>query len=132
MKTAILTTFILLLICSFSLPAYAQSHSSGGGMANQLSFSGGGGGGGSVGAVSFPSHPSRPEVHYELAYAQGSTTDYVASTYVSFEEAVRLGKAALANKPKSIVQVAAEYRAAKKPVHQSRSGAWTGTHSHFI
>ena len=72
------------------------------------------GGGYGSGGVSFHALPLPSEVHYELAYAQGSATEYVASTYVTFEEAVKLGKATLEYKPKSIAQVAAEYRAAKK------------------
>lgn len=116
MKVAHLPGFILLLIFAFSLPAFAQGHGSAGAAASPLTFSGGGGAGGGYGAggVSFPSHSPRPEAHYELSYAQGSACEYVASTYVSFEEAVKLGKAALENKPKSIAQVAAEYRAARK------------------
>jgi len=116
MKVALPPCLILILIISFALPACAQSHGSGGAgaTASPLSVSGGGGGGYGAGGVSFPSHSPRPEVHYELAYAQGSACEYVASTYLTFEEAVKLGKAALENKPKSIAQVAADFRAAKK------------------
>lgn len=116
MKIAFLSGFILLLIFAFSQTAFAQSHGSAGAAASSPVFSGGGGVGGGYGAggVSFHSHSLPPEAHYELSYAQGSATEYVASTYVPYEEAVKLGNAALTYKPKSIAQVAAECRAAKK------------------
>jgi hypothetical protein len=114
MKIAVNLGIIIVLIISFSLPASAQSHAGAGAAASSLSFSGGGGGYGG-GGVSSHALPLPPEAHYPLAYAQGSATEYVASTYLPFEEAVKLGKEALAYKPKSIAQVAAECRAAKKP-----------------
>ncbi len=116
MKMALLPGSILLLIIAFSLPASAQGRGSAGVTASALTLSGGGGGGGGygTGGVSFHSHTLPPEAHYELAYAQGSATEYVASTYVPYEEAVKLGKEALAYNPRSIAQVAAECRAARK------------------
>ena len=113
MKMATLTCAALLCVLSLSIPVSAQSRGSAGTASSPQSFSGGGYGGG--GGASSPSHAPRPEVHYELAYAQGSATEYVASAYVSFEEAVKLGQQVLTNKPKSVAEVAAEYRAARKP-----------------
>jgi len=116
MKMATIACAALLCVLSLSIPVSAQSRGSAGTASSPQSFSGGGGGGyGGGGGASSPSHAPRPEVHYELAYAQGSATEYVASAYVSFEEAVKLGQQVLTNKPKSVAEVAAEYRAARKP-----------------
>lgn len=106
-----------------ALPACAQTHVVGGGTPNQLNFTGGGGGG--VGGFSASSLGftlpviDRSREHYTYVYAQGSDATFVPTRFVSFDDAVKLGKAALAYRPKTIVEVAAECRAAKKQVKAS-------------
>lgn len=120
---------ITLIAASFfflAVPVHAQTHIAGGGaVPSQLNFSGGGGGGlsggggfgGSAGfgAVSFRMPAAnRPAEHYSYVYAQGSDATFIPTRFVSFETALKLGKAALAYRPKTIVEVAAQYRAEKK------------------
>ncbi|MFZ0336093.1 MAG: hypothetical protein WAN10_05625 [Candidatus Acidiferrales bacterium] len=94
----------------FAASAHAQARP------NQLT-SGGGGGVGDVGggAMSF-SLPviDRAHEHYTYIYEQGSNETYVPTRFVSYDAALKLGEAALAYRPKTIAEVAAEYRAEKK------------------
>ncbi|HEV2289647.1 MAG TPA: hypothetical protein VGR81_11905 [Candidatus Acidoferrales bacterium] len=111
----VIFAFSLLL---FAVPAHAQQHANangGGSPTSALSYAGGGtagsGSGGSVGfGFSFlrPTSPAR----FRIVSAQGSRT-YEPSTFVSYKEAVEMGIAAMTRKPKTIVEVAAEYRAQK-------------------
>jgi hypothetical protein len=116
--TTMRAAVLLLWVFVVSLPTCAQSR--GGGIASSPSSlvntggGGGGGGYGSSGTVSFHTFPGDSPGHYDYSYAQGSDSEFVPSTYVPYEEAVKMGQAALAYKPKSIAQIAAEYRAAKK------------------
>ena len=114
MKITIIAASLFLL----ALPARAQVHVAGGAAPSQLTFAGGGGGGGfGLGAVAFTMPVvNRTQQHYTYIYAQGSDQTFVPTRFVSFEAAVKLGKAALAHRPKTIVEVAAECRAAKKQV----------------
>ena len=85
---------------------------------SQLTFTGGAGGGiGDVGggSISF-SMPviDRSNQHYTYIYEQGSKETYVPTRFVPYDAALKLGKAALAYRPKTIAEVAAEYRAEKK------------------
>ncbi|MFZ0211777.1 MAG: hypothetical protein WBE20_13325 [Candidatus Acidiferrales bacterium] len=57
--------------------------------------------------------PTTNRTAFQMTSAQGSST-FVPSTFVPYKEAVKMGQAALAYKPKSIAEVAAEYRASKK------------------
>ncbi len=103
------------LILSFSLPARAQF----GGSINGMGSIGGMGsinGMGGLSHVNFPDLPSQPEPRYQNSSAHGSEAEFVPSTYVPYEQALAQGQAALApeSKPKSVAQVAAEYRSAKR------------------
>lgn len=116
MKTAILAASILL----FALPAHAQRFG-GGYPAGHLSFGGGGGfgssgssGSGGPGGSSFGSAVNNAPARYQIVFARGSASTYVPSTFVPYETALKMGKAALAYRPKTIAEVAAEYRASKK------------------
>lgn len=96
----------------FAASAHAQARP------NQLTYGGGGGGGvGDVGggAMSF-SLPVIDRAHerYTYIYEQGSNETYVPTRFVSYDAALKLGEAALAYRPKTIAEVAAEYRAEKK------------------
>jgi hypothetical protein len=116
MKTALITIAAAFFLVA--VPVHAQDH------ASQLSFSGGGGGmgygGGGfsssiVGGASFssPGATNRAE-HYTYTYAQGSTDTYNPTHFVSFATGLKLAKEMLAYRPKSLGEIAAEYRAGKK------------------
>lgn len=117
MKTALVAiaaTFLLVAV-----PAHAQDR------ASQLTFSGGGGGGMGYGGGGFsssivsgasfssPSATNHAE-HYRYTYAQGSVETYNPTRFVSFATGLNLAKEMLAYRPKSLAEVAAEYRAEKK------------------
>lgn len=119
MKTALFAASILL----FALPAHAQHRFAGGAAPSNLSFSGGGGAGGGLGGgglsgVSFGGVSNNAPTRYQYVYVHGSDATYVPSTFVPFKTALQMGKAALAYRPKTIAEVAAEYRASKKKPQQ--------------
>jgi hypothetical protein len=94
-----------------ALPVHAQTH---GGPAPQLAYAGGGSPGGfSLSSNSVLPSTTRTE-HYALVYEQGSDSTFVPTQFVAYDAAVKLGQAALAYRPKSVVEAAAECRAAKK------------------
>jgi hypothetical protein len=112
--------FFALLILLFALPAHAQSHAARtGSTASPMTNGGGGAAGGSYGSVSFPTSSGSAPVHYQYSFAHGSDAGFVPSTYVRYEDALKMGQAALAAQPKpvSIAEVAAEYRALKQHLH---------------
>jgi hypothetical protein len=94
----------------FAASAHAQTRP------NQMTFSGGGGVGGVGGGSMSFSLPviDRAHEHYAYIYEQGSKETYVPTRFVSYDAALKLGEAALAYRPKTIAEVAAEYRAEKK------------------
>ncbi len=119
-------TLIAATLFFLAIPAHAQARAGGGGTAagRQLNFTGNGGGGGygtsgfggsGFGAsfFSMPAMSQTPE-HYTYIYEQGSEATYVPTRYVSFATALKMGKTALAYRPKSLAEVAAEYRMEKK------------------
>lgn len=119
-------TLIAATLFFLTIPTHAQARFAGGGTsALQLNFSGGGGAGfGGTGfggsgfgfGTSFASMPAanRAPQHYTYIYAQGSESTYVPTRFVSFATALKIAKAELAYRPKTIAEVAAEYRAEKK------------------
>jgi len=108
------------LILFFSLPLRAQSHMSpAGANPNAAVNSGGGGGGGSSGGgggSGITALPSFPRAQFSYGYAHGSDADFAPSSFLTYDEAVKLGESVLAEKPKSLGEAAAEYRASKKKV----------------
>lgn len=107
------------LILFFSLPARAQSHMAlSGGNANSASPNSGGGGGaggyGGGGGSGITALPSSPRAQFSYGYAHGSDADFAPSSFLSYDDAVKLGESVLAAKPKSLGEVAAEYRALKR------------------
>jgi hypothetical protein len=112
MKALIFAVLILL----FALPAQAQSHVARVGSAAGPMTNGGGAGAGSFGSLSLPTIARSAPLRYQYTFAQGSEGSFVPSTYVRYEDAVKMGEAALAAQPKpvSIAQVAAQYRALKQ------------------
>lgn len=115
MKTALFAVAAASFLVA--VPVHAQDR------AGRLSFSGGGGtgsGGGGLSAsvvsgASFSSPvPTNRAEHYTYAYAQGSLETYNPTRFVSFATGLKLAKEMLAHRPKSLGEVAAEYRAEKK------------------
>jgi hypothetical protein len=112
MKSALFAALLLTL----ALPAAAQGHGTAAAPSAPV-FSGEGGGGyGSgigFGSIAISTHSSSSTPHYQLVYAHGSNAAFVPTRFVSYAEALKLGEAALAYRPKSIAEIAAEYRAEK-------------------
>jgi hypothetical protein len=100
-----------------ALPACAQTH---GGPAPQLAYAGGGSAGGFALTNNFALPSATRTDHYPLVYAQGSDATFVPTQFVAYDAAVKLGQAALAYRPKSVVEAAAECRAARKPAETPR------------
>lgn len=107
-----------LLILLFSLPANAQGYFGnygyvGGGpslnssasMNNYTGFSG----------VGNHILASSPVTTFHMTVVDGAGNEFIPSTFVPFEQAVAQGRATLTAKPKTLAEVAAEYRAVKKP-----------------
>jgi hypothetical protein len=91
MKVAI----ILALVLAISSAAWAQKGATG---MTPSSISQGGGGGGGGGSVSFRVLPENTHPSYTYEYAHGSAEEFVPSVYVPYEEAVKMGQAALKKK----------------------------------
>lgn len=106
MKTVLIAAAFLFLV----VPAHAQDR------ASRLNGGGGGAGfgGSSIGGGSFSLPATTRVEHYAYVYAQGSAATYTPTRFVSFETGLRLAKETLEYRPKSLGEIAAEYRAAKK------------------
>jgi hypothetical protein len=123
MRTALFAGLVLL----FCLPAHAQTHTvpAGATPSNISNSSGGGGGGtgGSGGGSGFATSsirplPTRAAFQPHLDYAHGSD-DFSPSTFLPYQDAVKLGESVLNEQPKSLGAVAAQYRAMKKESHSA-------------
>jgi len=115
------------LVLLFCLPAHAQAHMvpAGSAVSNVFNSSGGGGGGtgGSGGGSGFATStiralPTRAAFQCHLEYAHGSD-DFSLSTFLPYQDAVKLGQSVLNEEPKSLGAVAAQYRAMKKESHSA-------------
>jgi hypothetical protein len=113
------------LVLLFCLPAHAQTHMvPAGSAASNVSNSGGGAGGGTGGAAggfatsTIRTLPTRAAFQSRLEYAHGSD-DFSPSTFLPFQDAVKLGQSILNEEPKSLGAVAAQYRAMKKESHSA-------------
>ncbi|HKF52627.1 MAG TPA: hypothetical protein VKB26_09960 [Candidatus Acidoferrales bacterium] len=107
MKPALIATAFLFLV----VPTHAQDR------ANLLAFGGGGGfGTSSIGGGSFSLPITNRNEHYKYVYARGSTTTYIPTRFVRFETGLKLARQLQAYQPKSLGEIAAEYRAAKRHV----------------
>jgi len=107
------------------LPAHAQSRMSPAAAAPSTLNNSGGGGGGYSGGSSYGgggagihSLPSSPAMQFTYCYAHGSDTDFAPTSFLPYDQAVELGESVLAEKPKSLGEVAAEYRALKRKSRQ--------------
>lgn len=114
-----------LLALVLALPAHAQMRGPVGGGTTTTgvggapgSAGGGGGsvsgGGGGVGTGGGHSMPSFAPARYRNSAAHGTETDFQPTSFVPYEQAVKMGQAALAQQAKTLGQIAAEYRAAKR------------------
>lgn len=112
MKTALIASAFLFL----ALPVHAQDR------ASQLTFGGGGGAGfggagfsaASIGRSALSLAATSRSEHYTYTYAQGSAATYTPTRFVSFETGLKLAKETPVYRPKSLGEIAAEYRAAKR------------------
>jgi hypothetical protein len=122
MRAALFAGLVLL----FCLPAHAQTHTvpAGATPSNVSNSSGGGGGGGTGGTAggfatsTIHALPTRTAFQCHFEYAHGSD-DFSPSTFLSFQDAVKLGQSVLNEEPKSLGAVAAQYRAMKKESHSA-------------
>lgn len=110
MKTFFVVASLLFLAAS----AQAQTHGASLAPAAQLTFSGGSVPAALSSAVSFSLPVIDRSQHDAYVYEQGSSSTFEPTRFVSYETAMKLAKEALAYRPKSIVEVAAECRAARK------------------
>lgn len=85
----------------------AQGPSNGGG-------SGAGFGGGLTAPTQIAVLPNTPPYRGEMAYTSGSASDFVPSSWSSFDQAVLRGRAEMVATKKSVVEVAEETRTAQK------------------
>jgi len=96
-----------------SLPAHAQGHAALGGSAPNSGYTNGGGGG-AGGASGSTSMFHTPVTRFELNYAHGADCDFNPSTFMAYDDAIKLGRSIVEAKPKTLGEIAAEYRAKKK------------------
>ena len=111
MRIAILGALVIL----FSVPVHAQSHTTMGGGSTAAAYTGGGGGSAGGGAGSHAMLHT-PATQFDFGYAHGTTCDFNPSSYMEYDEAVKYGTAVVAAqaKPKTLGEIAAEYRTKKK------------------
>jgi hypothetical protein len=108
MKIAILGALVML----FSLPAHAQAHATPGGASAAAGYVSGGGSAG--GSASAPAMMHTPATRFEFGYAHGTDCEFVPSSFMAYKDAVKLGRSIVEAKPKTLGEVAAEYRTRKK------------------
>jgi hypothetical protein len=103
------------MIVLFCLPAGAQSFGTGnvGGAGSINSGSSLNGGSGLHGVTSH-SLPKIAETRFYMSVTSGSESEYTPSVYVPFSKAVQIGSTVQVVKPKSLAEVASEYRNAPK------------------
>lgn len=94
------------LVLSFAMPSYAQGHPAGGGGTGFPTYSGGAGVGGTGiggGAATLP-HYSR--ARFQVTATSGTETDYIPSTFVTYNRALTKGNDSLASVPETVGQAA--------------------------
>ena len=102
------------LILLFSMPARAQSFGANVGGGSSLNSGGGLNAGSSSHGISLHSLQTSPVATFHMSVTSGSDGDFIPSTYLPFAKAVELGKELQAAKPKTLAEVALEYRNEKK------------------
>ncbi len=107
-----IAAFVLL----FSIPAHGQTMKSspvGSSASTNVNSGGGGGYGGSLSGSTGGRLPIYPAAHLGMTAVNGGDPSYAPSTFLTFEQAVAVGKAVNA-RPKSVAEVAAENNSAPK------------------
>jgi hypothetical protein len=104
---------MLAMVFIFSIPAHAQAA---GGSANTARSSGGGSAGAGGFSGSSGGRPAyTPTAQFKMAAISGSSTDFVPSAYLPFDQAVALGRTDFSTKPANVVEVAEANKNAKGP-----------------
>lgn len=101
----------------FSVPAMAQGYFGNyGNVGGGPSLNGGGTLNDHTGYTGVGTHilNNTPVTRFSMSVTNGSSAEFIPSTFVPFEQAVEQGRAALAAKPKTLAEIAAEYRAQKR------------------
>jgi hypothetical protein len=111
---AIFSVILTALVLLFAVPARAQNRA--GAMATSSLRDGGGGMGGNgstyiFSAASLSGGPSNQSTADHCIFVRGTDDGIFNSTFVPYPQAIKMGLAALAFKPKTVVEVAAETRA---------------------
>jgi hypothetical protein len=109
---------VVVLGLLFSVPANAQGRGGFGGSAagsnsGGLTFGGGAAGGGAVGGQSRANIPDYGRAVFATAAYSGGEGNFAPSSFLSFEQAVEVGKLESEGR-KSVAEAAAENQAAKK------------------
>lgn len=102
------------LMLLFSVPAHAQIYGSNVGSGGSLNSGTSLNRMGGLGGVTFHLAPNGPAPVFRMSVVSGDTNQFIPSTYVPFAKAVELGRAMEIAKPKSLAEVANEYRNGKK------------------
>jgi hypothetical protein len=107
-----LIAFVFLI----SVPAYGQSKGAtvGGSSPMNNNASGAGGGGGGTSGSAGGRLPSYPPARFDVAAFSGSTTDFVPSAFLSFDQAVARGTAVVVANTRTVAEMAAENSATPK------------------
>lgn len=71
--------------------------------------------GGSVPKVNFSALPSIPRAVFNATAVSGSEADFYPSTFVLFKDGYEEGKSQLNAQPKTLGEIAAEYRETPRP-----------------
>jgi|SRR5215469_13352925 len=118
MRTAIVVA-VMILGLAMAGPSHAQARTpmGGGSTASQLNSGGGGGAGGGFGGAGH-SFRGLAAMHYANPSAQGNAEDFQVTSYVPYEQALKMGEATRAQQTKTLGEIAAEYRARKAQRHE--------------
>ncbi len=111
MKLLIGTAALVLL---FSCTAGAQGYGSYVGGGSSLNTGASLNSSSSLGGASFHSMPSNPGPFFHMTVTTGSASEFIPSTFIPFAQAVEMGRMLKVAKPKSLAEVAVEYRNEKK------------------
>jgi hypothetical protein len=103
------------LILLFSIPAHAQGLGSNVGCGGSLNSGTSLGSGGGYRGVTFHSSISVPAAtQFHMTVVTGDGNQFIPSTFVPFAKAVELGRTMEIAKPKTLAEVASEYRSEKR------------------
>jgi hypothetical protein len=99
---------LVVLALGLALPAHAQFLGGSIGGGSSLNNAGGSSGGGFHASMSQPTR-------FATTGVSGTEADFIPSAFVSYDQAIAVGKAALAEKAKTVVNAAAENSDRQKP-----------------